>query len=68
MAGRLLIYGATGYTGKLFAAHAAERGLAPIAAGRSAARVKAIAAQHGSRSERHALPHTSDSRDPITSP
>jgi short subunit dehydrogenase-like uncharacterized protein len=47
MAGRLLIYGATGYTGKLFAAHAAARGLAPIVAGRSAHKVKEIAAQHG---------------------
>ena len=44
---RLLIYGATGYTGKLFAAHAAALGLAPILAGRNANTVKAIAAQHG---------------------
>ncbi len=44
---RLLIYGATGYTGKLLVAHAAARGLAPIAAGRHAARVKEVAAAHG---------------------
>ncbi len=47
MAGRLLIYGATGYTGKLLAAHAAARGLAPIVAGRNAAKVGALASQHG---------------------
>ena len=47
MSGRLLIYGATGYTGRLFAAHAAKLGLAPIVAGRSADKLKAIAAQHG---------------------
>jgi short subunit dehydrogenase-like uncharacterized protein len=47
MAARLLIYGATGYSGKLLAMHAAERGLTPIVAGRSAERVKALAAQLG---------------------
>ena len=43
----LLIYGATGYSGRLLATHAAERGLAPIVAGRSAEKVKALAAQLG---------------------
>ncbi len=43
----LLIYGATGYSGRLLAAHAASRGLRPIVAGRSAARVEALAAQIG---------------------
>jgi len=47
MTGRLLIYGATGYSGKLLAEHAAQRGLAPIVAGRSAPRVNALAAQLG---------------------
>jgi short subunit dehydrogenase-like uncharacterized protein len=46
MAG-LMVYGATGYTGKLLVAHAAARGLAPIAAGRNAERVKQIGAAHG---------------------
>ena len=44
---RLLVYGATGYTGKLLVAHAAARGLAPIAAGRSTERVKEVAAANG---------------------
>ena len=43
----LLVYGATGYTGKLLAAHAAARGMRPIVAGRSASKVRAIAAAHG---------------------
>ena len=47
MTNRLLVYGATGYSGKLLASHAAERGLAPIVAGRSAVKVKALAAQLG---------------------
>src|SRR4029453_16742431 len=47
MAGRLLVYGATGYTGGLLAALAQERGLAPILAGRSRAKVEAVAARLG---------------------
>jgi short subunit dehydrogenase-like uncharacterized protein len=43
----LLIYGATGYSGRLLATHAAERGLAPIVAGRSAEKVKELAARLG---------------------
>ena len=45
--GRLLVYGATGYTGGLLAALARERGLAPIVAGRSRAKVEAVAARLG---------------------
>ncbi|MCB9732798.1 MAG: saccharopine dehydrogenase NADP-binding domain-containing protein [Deltaproteobacteria bacterium] len=45
--GRLLIYGANGYTGALVARYAAERGLDPILAGRSAAAVDAVARKHG---------------------
>jgi short subunit dehydrogenase-like uncharacterized protein len=45
--GRLLVYGATGYTGGLLAALAKERGLAPIVAGRSRAKVEAMAARLG---------------------
>jgi len=53
--GRLLIYGATGYSGKLLASHAAERGLAPIVAGRSAEKVNALAAQLGLEARTAAL-------------
>jgi len=47
MGDRLLVYGATGYTGGLLAALAKERGLAPIVAGRSAAKVEATAKRLG---------------------
>jgi short subunit dehydrogenase-like uncharacterized protein len=47
MTGALLVYGATGYSGRLLASHAAASGLAPIVAGRSDAKVRALAAQLG---------------------
>jgi len=40
---RFLIYGATGFTGRLTARTAKESGLAPVLAGRNAAKLKAIA-------------------------
>jgi short subunit dehydrogenase-like uncharacterized protein len=40
---QFMIYGATGYTGKLTARTAKEKGLSPILAGRSEAKVKAVA-------------------------
>ena len=43
MTGNIVIYGATGYTGKLIAMAAHERGLSPILAGRNAEKVKAVA-------------------------
>ena len=43
----LLIYGATGYTGRLIVAEAVQRGLRPILSGRSAAAVRALAEEHG---------------------
>ncbi len=43
MIGNILIYGATGYTGKLIARVAHEQGLKPILAGRNAERLKAVA-------------------------
>ncbi len=43
MTGNISIYGATGYTGKLTARVAHERGLKPILAGRNAAKLKAVA-------------------------
>jgi short subunit dehydrogenase-like uncharacterized protein len=41
--GNILIYGATGYTGKLIAQAARDEGLTPVLAGRNAARVQAVA-------------------------
>jgi short subunit dehydrogenase-like uncharacterized protein len=43
MGGNFLIYGATGYTGKLVAKAAHEAGLKPLLAGRNEAKVKAVA-------------------------
>ncbi len=40
---RLVIYGATGYTGKLISKTAAEKGLAPVLAGRDPAKLEAVA-------------------------
>jgi short subunit dehydrogenase-like uncharacterized protein len=47
MSAFLLIYGATGYTGRLLAREAVRRGLRPILAGRDAAKVNALAATLG---------------------
>jgi len=47
MSGRLLVYGANGYTGELIARQAAERGLAPVLAGRSKQPVAALAQEIG---------------------
>jgi short subunit dehydrogenase-like uncharacterized protein len=41
--GTILIYGSTGYTGKLIAKTAADQGARPILAGRNLARVNAVA-------------------------
>ena len=43
MNGTILIYGATGYTGKLMAKAAADQGARPILAGRNLAKVNAVA-------------------------
>src|SRR6187401_1716690 len=43
----LLVYGATGYTGRLVVERATARGLRPILAGRSAARLEALASSYG---------------------
>jgi short subunit dehydrogenase-like uncharacterized protein len=45
--GRFMIYGATGYTGKLVTRRAKALGLAPLLAGRNAARLGAVAADNG---------------------
>jgi short subunit dehydrogenase-like uncharacterized protein len=47
MAGRFMIYGATGYTGKLVVRAAKTLGLRPLLAGRNGVRLKAVAGQHG---------------------
>ncbi|MGO9421379.1 saccharopine dehydrogenase family protein [Roseiarcus sp.] len=47
MSGTILIYGATGYTGKLIAKTAAAKGARPILAGRDREKVEAIAKQLG---------------------
>ncbi|MGV8997173.1 MAG: saccharopine dehydrogenase family protein [Parvibaculaceae bacterium] len=44
---RFLIYGATGYTGKLVARTAKALGMHPILGGRNEARLKSVAGQHG---------------------
>jgi short subunit dehydrogenase-like uncharacterized protein len=46
-AARLVIYGATGYTGELIAREAVRRGLRPVLAGRNAAAVAAFAKELG---------------------
>ena len=45
--GKILIYGATGYTGKLTARTAKSQGLSPILAGRNQAKVKELAEELG---------------------
>jgi short subunit dehydrogenase-like uncharacterized protein len=49
MTRELMIYGASGYTGKLLARGAAAAGLRPILAGRDATRLQAVAAPLGLR-------------------
>ena len=58
MAQTFLLYGATGYTGKLIAAEAKAQGLWPKLAGRSAAKVKAIADPLGYSSQAFTLDQT----------
>ena len=43
MSGTILIYGASGYTGKLIAEAAASKGARPILAGRNLEKVEAVA-------------------------
>ncbi|MFZ3035283.1 MAG: saccharopine dehydrogenase NADP-binding domain-containing protein [Parvibaculum sp.] len=47
MTDKFLIYGATGYTGKLVARTAKALGMNPILAARNEARLKSVAGQHG---------------------
>lgn len=47
MSDPLLLYGVTGYTGRLILEEAIAKGLRPILSGRNAAEVRALAQQHG---------------------
>lgn len=47
MTAKFMIYGATGYTGKLVARTARALGMRPLLAGRNEARLKSVAGQHG---------------------
>lgn len=47
MSDKFMIYGATGYTGKLVARTAKALGMRPILAARNEARLKSVAGQHG---------------------
>jgi short subunit dehydrogenase-like uncharacterized protein len=47
MSDKFMIYGATGYTGKLVARTAKALGMRPLLAGRNEARLKSVAGQHG---------------------
>ena len=46
-ASRAMIYGANGYTGRLIARHAVERGLKPVLAGRNREAVSRLATELG---------------------
>lgn len=52
MTQRIMVYGATGYTGKLIAAEAAKRGLDVVLAGRDAEKLKAVALPLGFETRR----------------
>ena len=47
MAGRIVLFGATGYTGRLTAEAMVERGLRPVLAGRTAAKLAELAGEIG---------------------
>ncbi len=53
--GRILIYGATGYTGKLVARESARRGLDVVLAGRDPRKLEAVASEHGFEARAFAL-------------
>ena len=59
MAGRIVVLGATGYTGRLVVGALLRRGHTPVVAGRDARRLERLAADHGG------LPHElADTSDP----
>jgi short subunit dehydrogenase-like uncharacterized protein len=60
MAGRIVLFGATGYTGRLAAESMIERGLKPVLAGRTQAKLDSLAAELGGGLETQ----TADVADP----
>jgi short subunit dehydrogenase-like uncharacterized protein len=60
MAGRIVLFGATGYTGRLAAESMVERGLKPVLAGRTQAKLDSLAAELGGGLETQ----TADVADP----
>ena len=58
MPSSLLLYGVTGYTGRLILAECLEQGLRPILSGRDAVTVGALAAEHGLESRPASLNDT----------
>ena len=54
MAGRIVLFGATGYTGRLTADALLQRGVRPVLAGRSAPKLRALADELGGELEVHA--------------
>lgn len=71
MTDRFMIYGATGYTGRLLARLARDKGLSPIIAGRSEAKLKSLANQYDAKfrafdlSDRKALDEALDDVDVV---
>jgi len=61
-----ILYGATGYTGRLLVAEAVRRGLQPVLAGRDASAVAAVADVHGLRSKSFTLEDESQTRNGIS--
>jgi short subunit dehydrogenase-like uncharacterized protein len=60
MAGRIVLFGATGYTGRLAAESMVERGLKPVLAGRTQSKLDSLAAELGGGLETQ----TADVADP----
>jgi len=62
---RLLVYGAYGYTGRLVAERAVERGLDPVLAGRDGDRLAAVGRELGCETRRFGLPSRGDAGDVV---
>ena len=56
MAERIVLFGATGYTGRLTAEAMVERGLRPVLAARNRERLAALAEELGGMETAHAVP------------
>lgn len=62
---RILVYGATGYTGKLLAAEAARRGIDVVLGGRDRGRLEGVAKQYGFDARAVALADAKGLRDAL---